>query len=523
MRRTLLAMGTRRRLWVFWPLALACLAAAWYLVALGIHGLELARFPYQSDYGEGALLNEVHRLLSGQGIYHNDVAPPFIVGNYPPVYPALVAVLQALGLGQGFFAGRLLSGTAILTASVLAGLVVRRVAAGTEPRPGPAALWATALVAAGLMAAQIAIWRWGPLMRVDSLALAFTMAGLYRVASRPERAASAWPWFLLAVLTRQSEIDGLVASLWLLWPHARAQALRLLGLWALGLALAVGGLELGTHGQFLVHIVVYNANHWSLGSAFSAWMTWVFTAGGLPLLLLALGGLPVARRAPLGRLLTGFAGAAWLISVTVGKVGAAVNYFFPSIAAAAMLASLVALVPRRTASLLLAAYLVGIPPLNDAQGLAGQVARSLTAYHDLGTPGFRQLGWSAAKGGRDPAQQSLVALLARTPGPILCENMGALVLAGHQVYFQPFELTQAARDGNWNPAPLVRQAEQGAFPLVVLDFPLQTPAEWSTDRWPPALLEALDHRYQAAGVLGSYHLYVPRSVGPTGTAAAGAS
>jgi hypothetical protein len=143
----------------------------------------------------------------------------------------------------------------------------------------------------------------------------------------------------------------------------------------------------------------------------------------------------------------------------------------------------------------------------------GAVARALTAYHDLGTPGFDRLGWNTPPGGgrRDPAQEALYALLLRTPGPILSENMGDLVLAGHAIYFQPFELTQAHADGHWSAAALVAQAEAGAFPLVVLQFPLDEPSAWDVSRWPPDLLRALAARYMPDGTIGRFYLYRPAS------------
>lgn len=499
--------AARWRPWL-WGLILA--AVLWYVLAFALHGWNLMRFPYEADYGEGAILNEAMRLAAGAGVYVSDRTPPYLVGNYPPVYLLLVAALRLAG-ARGFAAGRALSALSVLAAAALAGLTVRQVLGEGTPPVAPAGRSFSAALAAGLICAQNYIWQWGPLERVDSLALAWSLAGLYAVARRPERAARAWPWFLLAVLTRQSEVAALAGALWYLWPGRRAQALGLGLRWAAGLAVAVAGLQWATGGHFLVQIVVDNANHYSLLGALGSIGGWLFTAGGLPLILFAVWGLALTHARPKGRLLVGYAVAAWLIVWTVGKVGSSLNYFFPTIAAAAMLAALVPHAPRRPglAAVTIAAFLIGIPPLANRPGLAGQVTRDLTAFHDLRTPTYNRLGWVVPVGGQDPEDARLIAVMRRTQGPILARDMGDILQSGHAVFFQPFELTQVAANGHWNPAPLIQRARLGGFPLVVLDFPLAQVSRWDTSTWPPAFLRTLSRHYRLAGRIGDYWLYRP--------------
>ena len=479
-------------------IALAALAA--YAALFAVHAAALVRFPFEADYGEGPLLYQIGLLAHGRSIYRGDGSPPYTVANYPPLYPAAVALLHLLGWGAGPAAGRALSAASIFAAAALCGLTVRAVGASRL----------AAAFAAGLLLAQNFVWQWGALQRVDSLALALGAAGLYAVARRPERAARAWPWFVLAVLTRQSSVEGLAAAVWALWPDRRGQALRLLGCWAAALAVVVAALQAATGGQFLVQTVLDNANAWRPGLLWSAVSGWVFTGGGLPLLAFAVWGWRLSRGLAGGRLLRGYAVAAWVLAATSGKVGASLNYFLPSIAASAMLGALCAQGRRQlTAAVLLCAYAIGIPPASNAPGPAGAVARALTAYRDLGTPGYNRLGWTTPADGLDPAQAALYARLRAMPGPILSENMSDLVLAGHPIYFQPFEMTQVLASGRWSDAPLLAAAAAGAFPLVVLEFPLDEPAQWDLERWPPGLLAALAERYVPAGRRGAYYLYEP--------------
>ena len=488
-------------------LAVALAALAVYGGLFVVHAVAMARFPYQTDYGEGPLLSQARLLASGHDPYRSDAVAPYTVANYPPVYPLLVAALQRTTAARGFGPSRALAGTATLTAAVLAAATVR-----TLLRRAGRVGWPAAVVpplAASLLLCQPDIWLWGSLGRVDALALAWTMTGIYAIARQPERADRTWPWFLLAVLTRQSAVEGLATALWYLWPQRRAVAVRLGLRWAGALAVVVAALQVVTGGQFLQQIVVANVNTWTPGAALGAWLGWLFVNGGLPLLAGAAWGWRLARDLPDGRLLRGFAVSAWAVSLTVGKVGSSVNYFFPTIAACALLAALVPLAPRRSglAAALLVAYAVGLGPLADGRGLGGMALRSLTAYRDLGTPGYDRMGWRVPANGNDPAQRQLVARLRSTPGPILSENMGDLVLAGHRIFFQPFEMTRLYRAGRWNDAPLVRRAQTGGFGLVVLYFPLQDTAAWATDRWPRNLLAALAAHYQPAGRIGRFYLY----------------
>jgi len=502
----------------------AMAALGWYACLLAVHAWRLVRFPYQANYGEGAILNQAHRLLAGLSLYHNDRSPPYIVANYPPIYPAAVALLEKLGFGAGFAGGRMLSACAVVAAALLAGLAVRATLTGGAGPTGRAAVpgtadagavapWAAAAFTAGLMLAQSYIWHWGALERVDSLALAWQMAGLYAVARRPAAAGRAWPWFLLAALTRQSSVEGLAAAVWYLWRREPGAARPLLLRWALALALTVAALTAATRGQFLVHVVLDNVNRWSLPQFSVLASMWVFVGGGLPLLALAAVGWRAGRGIPEAALWRGFAVCALAAALTAGKVGSAINYFFPSIAAASALAGIGAAALRRrtVGAALLCLYAVGIPPLADAATTVGSVVRALTAYRDLGTPTYASLTPAVTANGQDPAQARLVALLRRTPGPVLSENMGALVLAGHAVYLQPFVVTQLDAEGRWSDAPVVALAERRAFTLVVLQFPLEQPARWDTQRWAPNLLRALSAGYVRDAHIGRYYVYRPGS------------
>ena len=75
-------------------LGLAMLALAVTLAHAGWlfaqHAALALDYPYNLNYGEGPLLDQAARLARGEGIYSLS-APPYLIANYPPVYPLVVA------------------------------------------------------------------------------------------------------------------------------------------------------------------------------------------------------------------------------------------------------------------------------------------------------------------------------------------------------------------------------------------------------------------------------------------------
>jgi hypothetical protein len=110
----------------------------------------------------------------------------------------------------------------------------------------------------------------------------------------------------------------------------------------------------------------------------------------------------------------------------------------------------------------------------------------------------------------------VVELIEKAPGPVLCEDVGLILLAGREIPIEPFEFTQMAAGGVLDPEPVYRDVEEGRFPLIVLrfdpeDIPGHEPGEdWVCGRWPDGIIAPLMEHYRLADTMQPYFLYVPK-------------
>jgi hypothetical protein len=106
------------------------------------------------------------------------------------------------------------------------------------------------------------------------------------------------------------------------------------------------------------------------------------------------------------------------------------------------------------------------------------------------------------------------AIVRQTPPPILSEDVGMLLLCGHEPrYDDPFMMAQLIRAGEWDGSVLVRQIEEEQFSLVILAYDLATfpPERTELLRWTSAPLAALRGHYLLWQEQGGIFLYRPRS------------
>jgi len=141
---------------------LLMLAEAAVAVVFFVRVVVAVLYPYDLDYGEGPLLDQVARLSRFENLYRSDLSQaPFVVANYPPVYHAVQLPFLYL-FGPSYWYGRLISAASIVATAAFVGLTVRALC--RDRRVG---------VIAGLAVfASSPIYFWVPCARVDSLALA---------------------------------------------------------------------------------------------------------------------------------------------------------------------------------------------------------------------------------------------------------------------------------------------------------------------------------------------------------------
>ena len=236
-------LSTSPRVWLF-------LSALFLLVSFGLflhHTLPMLTFGLELKYGEGVLLDQVRRVWEEPGLYPPFSEPPYIIDNYPPLYPWLVSLIPSPE-GAPFFAGRLVSVASILCAAWLVGLIVRRTAGD-----------AAALAASALFLATPEIIDFGMRMRVDSLGLALGLFGFFFTLARSPRLR----WlgclaFFLSIYTRHSGLALPVAAYLLLYLREGKSALPWVGgLVAAGILAFLGG-NLWFSGGLYEHLIEFN-------------------------------------------------------------------------------------------------------------------------------------------------------------------------------------------------------------------------------------------------------------------------
>lgn len=479
---------------------LVVLALSAYVFAA--EGWRVLAFPYALDYGEAPLLDQTMRLAHGQSIYRADLQlAPFTIANYPPLY-LLAQVPLAWLFGPAFWYGRLLSWLAMIGAALFAGLILRAL---TGDR--------LAALVGGLTLLALPYTRyWGPLYRVDALALCLSLAALWLTVrffaapaggaeearphadrrGRPALALVAVALLLVAaVYARQSYglAAPLAAFVWLWMQRLRRQALALAGLVAgLGLGLFVL-LNLATGGGFFFNIVTANVNEVK-GELLRQYLGELGMFMPILVLITALFALLAARERS-WRLLLPYAVGAALSGLTIGKVGSNINYLLEFCAAMSLAAG---------AAL---AWLRRAPRIRHALMLA------LALQVFLLLPGLSYQLFSQFRLD-SRADMALVGERIRAAdGPVLAdEDIGQLVLAGRPLLFQPFELTQLARVGKWNQAPLLEAIERQEYALILIfKFP-GLPLD--RDRWTDQMRAAIERRYAEVEQIGFTVVYRPR-------------
>jgi hypothetical protein len=192
------------------PRLLCAIASAVPIVSFLFVCIGRVRYPFDLEWVEGALVEEVRRLIAGKALY---VAPSidYVPLLYNPLY-FLVAAALARVSGAEAFTLRLVS-----IASTCASLVCLFLIVWKERRNAVAAL-----SAAGLYAATYSLsGGWFDLGRVDSLCVALCLAAIAvaRWATTRRNVAVAALISALAFATKQNAlvvVPGITAGLWML-------------------------------------------------------------------------------------------------------------------------------------------------------------------------------------------------------------------------------------------------------------------------------------------------------------------
>ncbi|MBN1867673.1 glycosyltransferase family 39 protein [Candidatus Sumerlaeota bacterium] len=510
--------------WPFWVVAVLVAVFAAYSGLTLDRIRQAAVFPYQLDAEEGYMLDQALRFADGRGLYESIAQPPYLMDNYPPLYPALWSVF-ARRTGPSLAPGRWLNAAAALLAIVAVGAIVWTA--------GRCVLLAS--LCPMLVLSSRSWLRWSAYARVDVLAVALTLWGLWLFAAsvRSERPRewrlAAAALFALALLAKQTVVAAPAACLIWLLANDRRGAVRFFVEMAVLAAIPLLALCIGTRGQYWLHLVIYNRNvmHWNE----LAWwirLAWILSYP----LIVAIGILAIhalcrfrssescpfnpqsAIRNPKSEpSIRGLALAYLTMNVfsflSLAKSGAAENYLLePACAVAVFLGAelgvllgRVRLEPRRWTNQALCAIVLAL--------LVFQAAR------------YRPIFLSLCRSAPAPTVSALiqgdrvVREIESRPGPVLSEDPIYALRAGREVEFQNFIMTQLALEGKWDETPFVRRLDRGEFSLIVAHQDLTDPNRFF-NRYTPAMLDAVRRRYVAVAVLPrepplqTIFLYAPR-------------
>lgn len=464
-------------------------------------------WPFELDYGEGIVWQQMLNMVAGRGYAPLGVFPA-IVYHYPPVYHLLTAAAAAVTGADALVAGRLVSLVSGLASAALIGRL-SVVAGGVT---GRAALIGAGFAGLAFLGSPTVLF-WSTLMRVDLLACALTLAGLCLTASslagRPRLGWAALA-FALAVYTKQTAVLGPAAAFTVLWLARPRSAWTFLALSAgMGLA-ALAALTFATDGEFLRHVLIYNVNRfdpdrWRMVAAFV--LTQLFPLALAALMVAAAWRRlrPSAWRELRARLAAEPADAALLLALAylalriatlplILKSGSNFNYLIDLYAAACVF---VGLGVRRVAD----AVVGGGPwprPLVVALVLAGLPAHGLTSGVANG---------SALHPALLADRQELVERIRAADKPVIADSMALIIRAGKPVLFESAITAELSHAGLYDQPALIRMVERRAFAFFVFDGGPGTPA--FAGRYSPALAAAIARAYPRTKIYGDLVVALP--------------
>ncbi len=432
-------------------------------------------YSYPLQYGEGAVFYEAGQLyaasFSPANLYPANLAPPYQAGIYTPLFYYLQAVTMFVTGPNSIVGGRLIT----LLASFWVGFTLYRVAGFTELAAGRRGRLGICLAAALTPFATAALYDWGVLAKADILAIAFSMTAVWRVwrgdQSRrvEDKPGLVWAGILcaLALLTKQSALAAPAAIIiWL----GLERRWRDLGAF-LGALLALLGIvtlvfQLTTNGNFLRHVISYNAQPYDFGFLGAALNYLVWTH--IVLLVLAASWIarPIWGRYEKIDLWRYYTLTALAVSFSAGKIGSDYNYYIESIGLLSLLAWC------QIGRLLALRSIWRLGPLRIPVALValGFMVVQLFQLHHI--PVIADGSDTPGSADFETAKQVADQLEARRgQGPILAEDSGWLRVQGIDTDLDdPFVFGQLAQDGTWDNRSFMEKLTAGYYRTILYEI-----------------------------------------------------
>ncbi len=432
------------------------------------------RYPFELGDGEGIVWQQA-ALIPGPRMYSTSQELPFIVFHYPPLYHLLAGAARSIE-PDFLAAGRLVSALAtVLIAPTVAGLVL--IAAQRDDRPVGGVEVAIALAAGLLVLCLHAVRSWGPMMRVDMLAIMLSTMGLLVGAWSSGRFWGTTAALLLcvaALFTKQTQLPAGVAVFLIALlrnPRGAMGAAAVAGAVGLG---AVGLMEMLTRNGFLLNIIGYNINSFSFERV--ARILWR-ERSSFPFMVLMLVAFVVLGRAllPSAARLRRRAGAAetWVLR-KADRATACQALLLLKFALAAIMLPLTGKSGSNYNYLLdwltTGCALIGVLLVHLARDGAGR-GRWFEGATFLLVVGVAALPWregSPRMSEEEAARRAaLVERIAAAQNPVASVDETLLMRAGKPVVFECAIVRELVRVGRWDDTPLVEMIRAHGFAFMI--------------------------------------------------------
>jgi hypothetical protein len=464
---------------------------------LGISLFEYARlagaaldFPSPLDYGEGPILDQTLRLAQFENIYRDSFAsPPYTVSNYPPLFQ-LIQVPFARIVGPAFWYGRLVSILSAVIAAGLIGLILHTLTGE----------WIASAIGGLTLLAFPYLVQGSVLNRVDALAFALSLGGLYATVRWPSHRPGPWIaglLFMAAAFTnpRYALAAPLTAFIWLWHLEHRGQAFRLAAIViasCLGLFLS---LNLITQGGFYLNIVLANLTTFSWDMVTGYWLNLYLNAGFLVigcLIFVVIERMGAATRS--WPLVVPYGLAAAFMTLTAGMGNASASDLFEVVAALCLASG--AFIAWAGESYWLKALLVFM------------LALQINVLTDWSRREYIPALMNKVTDTRQVEQ--LAQYVQEAQGPILAdEYMGLIPLYGRRLYFQPVEYKQLQAANLWSEDSLVASIEREEFSAILLYEPRDRSA--ISIRWTQEVRNTIYAHYMLEDTLARNFVYRPQN------------
>jgi 4-amino-4-deoxy-L-arabinose transferase-like glycosyltransferase len=319
-------------------IGLALLVFVGYFIVYTIYAVQLFRFPFDYDQGEGFELMDTVLFSQGEWPYRDNDSYPFYSSNYPPLFHVVIVPLVWL-FGPQYWTGRLVSYVGTLITAVAIGYAVQR----------EGKRWWLSLLSGLAFLASNYVYHVGPLFRqhmfmvmFETLAVVWLAVTIDREEQEGERNNGRLLIVMLLLLaagyTKQLAYATVAAVFSFLFLRQSKRAV----LWAIPFAVVTGLIFLwinwATDGWWLVDTVTANLNPFIKEQAIGLFKQWfkLHNVITIAALLFAVYQLYFERLS---------AYTVWFVfalmnSVTAGKWGAGESYFATAIAASCILAGL---------------------------------------------------------------------------------------------------------------------------------------------------------------------------------------